>query len=86
MSEVKNKLGNRLGFISKSKDGKKSLLNVEQEMTLRPGDRLIIEKPADEINSLVARGKMSEEKAQEVIAKIPSWKLSNVKLLPRTQE
>jgi ribosomal protein S20 len=75
---------NRLGFISKSKTGK-SLLTVEQDMTLQAGDKLLIESPQSEIDNLVAKGFIDEETAEERKNKLPKWKLSNVKLLPRSE-
>ena len=72
---------NRLGFISKSKTGK-SMLTVEQDMTLKAGYRLIIESPQSEIDSLVTNGFIDEDVAEERKSKIPKWKLSVVKLLP----
>jgi hypothetical protein len=83
MSTKTFSLGNRLGYISKSKTGK-SMLTVEQDMTLKVGDKLIIESPKAEVDGLVAKGFLDEEAAAERKSKIPEWKLSNVKLLPRT--
>ena len=68
---------NYLGFISKTKTGK-SMITVEQDFTLKKGDKLFISKPSDTIDSLVANGIISEEAGETRKAKIPEWKLSEV--------
>lgn len=67
-----------VGYISKSKSGN-SILTVEQEITLKPGDKLIIKKPIDNLQSLLDNGIIDEAKFNERSSKIPEWKLSEVK-------
>lgn len=86
MEQKQNKVAkNRLGYISKSKDGKSTLLTVEQDMVLKAGDRLILKKPSDEVESLAKNGVISEEKKEQLLSKLPAWKMSVVNLLPRSE-
>lgn len=77
---------NQLGFISKSRDGKSVTLKVEQEMTLKVGDVLILRTPKEEVESLLSNGVIDEAKAEERMGKIPDWKLYNVNLLPNNKD
>lgn len=77
---------NRLGFMSKSKNGKSTLITVEQDMTLTAGTRLILQKPADEVDSLVRNGVIEEDEGEARKVKIPEWKLYNINVLPNNQE
>lgn len=72
---------NRLGYVSKSKTGK-SIITVEQDMTLKKGDKLILNKPADNIDSLLRNGKIDEEQAEKRKNAIPDWKTHEVDVLP----
>lgn len=69
-----------VGYISKSKAGN-SMLTVEQDITLKKGDKLSIKKPSEAIESLLANGIITEEQAEDRISKIPEWKLSEVKVM-----
>ena len=68
---------NHVGYISKSKSGN-SILTVENEITLKPGDKLIIKKPIDNLQGLLDNGIIDEAKFEERSSKIPEWKLSEV--------
>lgn len=73
---------NRLGYVSKSEKSGKNIITVEQDMTLKKGDKLILSKPSDNIDSLLRNGYIDEEKAQERKSSIPAWKTFEVELLP----
>lgn len=79
MSEVKQFKGskNQVGYISKSKTGN-SILTVEQDITLKAGDKLILKKPIENLEGLLKAGIIDEAKFEERAAKIPEWKLSEV--------
>lgn len=72
---------NYLGYISKSKTGK-TMLKVEQGVTLDAGDMLIISTPQENIQSLADNGVITQEQADERIEKVPDWKLYEVSRLP----
>ena len=69
-----------VGYISKSKAGN-SMITIEQDMVLKKGDKLSIKKPSEAIEGLLQRGFITEEQAEERIARIPEWKLSEVTLM-----
>lgn len=71
----------KVGYVSKSKTGK-SIITVEQDMVLKKGDKLILEKPVDVINGLEQRGFLTAEKAEERRSSIPEWKTHEVSKLP----
>lgn len=71
----------RVGYVSKSKTGK-SIITVEQDMTLKAGDKLILQKPAETIDSLVKNGVISEEAGEQRKGSIPEWKTYEVSRLP----
>lgn len=87
MSEEKKEFKvpkNRLGYVSKSQNGN-ILITVEQDMVLKKGDKLMQRKPADNIESLVANGVISEDegdKRKASLEKNAPWKLYEVDLLP----
>lgn len=70
----------QVGYISKSKAGN-SMITVEQDIVLKKGDKLSIKKPSDTIDSLVARGILTEEQGEDRKSKIPEWKLSEVRVM-----
>lgn len=71
---------NHVGYISKSKAGN-SMITIEQDIVLKKGDKLSIKKPAEAIEGLLQRGFITEEQAEERIARIPEWKLSEVTVM-----
>lgn len=71
---------NRLGYVSKSKTGK-SMITVEQDMVLKKGDKLILNKPSDNIDSLAKNGLIDDVTAQKRKSSIPDWKTHEVDLL-----
>jgi hypothetical protein len=71
----------RVGYVSKSQSGN-SVITVEQDMTLKKGDKLILQKPAEIIKGLQQRGVLTEEVAQERLSKVPEWKTHEVSKLP----
>lgn len=68
---------NHVGYISKSQSGN-SVLTVENEITLKKGDKLIIKKPEDNLQSLLDNGIIDQTKFDARVASIPEWKLSEV--------
>lgn len=72
---------NRVGYISKSKTGK-SILTIEQDITLKAGQKIILGKPSDNIDSLVKRGFITEEVGETRKSSIPDWKTHECDLLP----
>lgn len=71
----------KVGYVSKSKTGK-SIITVEQDMVLKKGDKLILQKPSDNIDSLVKNGVISEEAGEQRKSTIPEWKTYEVSKLP----
>jgi hypothetical protein len=71
----------RVGYVSKSKTGK-SIITVEQDMTLKAGDKLILQKPTEVIDSLVKNGVLSEEVGEQRKSSVPEWKTHEVSKLP----
>jgi hypothetical protein len=71
-----------VGYLKQSKAGNQVLV-VEQDITLEKGSMIILRAPSDEAESLARNGIISEEQAQERIAKIPEWKLAVAKVLPK---
>ena len=72
---------NRVGYVSKSKTGK-SILTVEQDITLKAGQKIILEKPSDIIDGLVKRGILTEEIGESRKEKTPAWKTHEASVLP----
>lgn len=77
---------NRLGFVAKSKNGKSIILTVEQDMTLSAGTKVILQKPSEEVDSLVRNGLITEEEGETRKSKIPEFKLYNANVLPTQQD
>ena len=71
-----------VGYLKQSKAGNQVLV-VEQDITLEKGSMIILRAPSDEAESLARNGIITEEQAQERIAKIPEWKLAVAKVLPK---
>lgn len=74
---------NRLGYVSKSQASGKNIITVEQDMLLKKGDKLILNKPSENIDSLVKNGQITEEVAERRKSAIPEWKAFEVTVLPR---
>ena len=72
---------NRVGYISKSKTGK-SILTVEQDLTLKKGQKIILGKPSENIDRLVKSGFITEEVGETRKAGVPEWKTHECDLLP----
>lgn len=84
MSEIKKTFKvpkNRLGYVSKSKTGK-SIITVEQDITLKAGQKIILSKPADNIDRLVSGKFLTEEQGEERKSKVPEWKTFECDILP----
>ncbi len=71
----------KVGYVSKSKTGK-SIITVEQDMMLKKGDKLILQKPAEIIDSLVKNSIITEEAGEQRKSTIPEWKTYEVSKLP----
>lgn len=82
MNQKQTKKNSNVGYISKSKTGK-TVLKVEQDVTLKKGDVIIIQKPSENIDGLVRAGFLTEEAGEERKSKVPDWKLGEATLLPR---
>lgn len=72
---------NRLGYVSKSKTGK-SIITVEQDITLKAGQKIILSKPSDTIDRLVQSGFIDEATAEKRRASVPAWKTFECDVLP----
>jgi hypothetical protein len=84
MSEVKKTFKvpkNRVGYVSKSKSGK-SIITVEQDITLKAGQKIILTKPAETIDRLLAAGIIDEATAEKRKSSTPEWKTFEAELLP----
>lgn len=80
MSEEKKQFQlpkNHVGYVSKSQAGN-NIITVEQDLVLKKGDKLILKKPADVLQGKVNQGYMTEEKMEQILSKIPDWKLFEV--------
>lgn len=72
---------NRVGYVSKGKSGK-SIITVEQDITLKAGQKIILSKPAETIDRLLQNGIIDEATAEKRKASIPEWKTFEADLLP----
>ena len=70
-----------IGDLTKNDKGTQ-IIKVVQDITLRAGDKLIFEPFDKQLEGLVAKGFMSEEKANETFKSVGSWKLGRLKKLP----
>jgi hypothetical protein len=57
-------------------------LKIEADCELREGEYLTMKKPVDDLNSLVEKGIITEEQAEERLAKIPDFVKYNVYKTP----
>ena len=73
---------NRLGYVSKTKDGKKSIITVEQDITLKAGQKIILSKPSETIDRLLQGGHIDEATAEKRRASVPAWKTFECDILP----
>lgn len=76
---------NRVGYVSKSESGN-SIITVEQDITLKAGQKIILTKPADNIDRLLKNGYLTEEQAEDRKSKVPKWKTHEVDLLPELKK
>lgn len=74
----------RLGQVLNSKAGK-PYIKIDKDVTLKAGDVLFLNKPADEIDNAVERGKLTTEQADAKKAKIPDFVRFNINV-KTTQE
>jgi hypothetical protein len=82
MQTVKRKMPkDRVGYVSKSKAGN-SILTVEQDVVLKAGQKIILQKPTDVIDGLLKRGILTEEQAESRKSSVPEWKTHEASLLP----
>lgn len=72
---------NRLGYVSKSKTNK-SIITVEQDITLKAGQKIILSKPSETIDRLLASGYIDATTAEKRKASIPAWKTFECDILP----
>ncbi len=64
------------------KDSTRSYIVLKNDVTLKKGAVLQLQKPQEQITRLLERGVITEEAAQERLAKVPSFVLFNVVLPP----
>lgn len=83
MSEQKTyKLpANRVGYVSKSKTGK-SMITVEQDIVLKKGQKIILDKMDDVYARMEASGKIKPEVIERIRENTPEWKTHEVSVLP----
>lgn len=62
-----------VGYLSKSTIGQ-STITVEQDITLKKGDKIVLEKMSDKFAGMLKSGKVSEEVVEAIKAKTPDWK------------
>lgn len=67
----------RVGQVLNSKAGK-PYIKIDKDVTLTMGDVLFLNKPQDEIDSAVERGKLTQEQAEAKKAKIPDFVRFNI--------
>lgn len=67
----------RIGQILNSKAGT-PYIKLDNDVTLKKGDVLFLNKPADEIQNAVERGKLTQEQADAKIAKVPDFVRYNI--------
>jgi hypothetical protein len=68
----------RVGQILNNKAGDKYYFKADADIVLKKGDVLWLNKPVDDINGAVERGKLTREQADAKIAKIPNFVKYNV--------
>lgn len=67
----------RVGQVLNSKAGK-PYIKIDADVTLTTGDVLFLNKPQDEIDNAVERGKLTAEQAEAKKAKIPDFVRFNI--------
>lgn len=68
----------RVGQVLKSKAGK-TYLKFEKNVTISEGEALFISTPQEDINFLLTSGKITQQEADEKLAKVPGFVLYNIK-------
>ena len=69
--------------LADKKDSKKFYLKVKEGVTLNAGDILQLQDPRKKLTESVEAGRLSNEKAEEIRAKIPSYVKYDVVLPPK---
>lgn len=73
----------QVGTVLKSKDaGKPNYIKIKETVTLEAGTVLQIRDPRESLEEAVENGKMSREKADEILGKIPDFVLKELILPP----
>jgi hypothetical protein len=67
----------RVGQILNSKAGA-PYIKIDKDTVLKVGDVLFLNKPADEIDNAVERGKLTQEQAEAKKAKVPDFVRYNI--------
>lgn len=62
----------KVGTLRKSEKGK-LYLKFDEDVTLRKEDALFLQDPRKSLDESVAAGRLQEEKAEEIRAKLPAW-------------
>ncbi len=70
----------QFGQVLLSKSGDTFYINVERDVTLKAGDKVYLNKPQEEITSLVAHNFITQAEADARIAKVPGFVKFNVNL------
>jgi len=68
---------NVIGDLCKGKDGKE-YIKVVQDITLKAGQYINLQKPSEKLDWLVSQGKITEEQREERESKIPTFVLRHV--------
>ncbi len=74
----------RIGSLSKSKSGS-LYIKVTEEVTLEKDSALMLQDPRKKLEASVAAGRLSEEKAAEIAAKIPEFVKYEVYVAPKNK-
>lgn len=67
----------RVGQVLNSKAGK-PYIKIDKDVTLTTGDVLFLNRPQDEIDNAVERGKLTAEQAEAKKAKVPDFVRFNI--------
>lgn len=68
----------RVGQALKSKAGN-TYLKFDKAITISEGEALFLNTPQADIQSLVEKGKITQEEADQKLAKVPSFVVYNIK-------
>jgi hypothetical protein len=74
----------QIGTVLKSKDPSKgNYIKIKENVSLTAGDIVQIRDPRQSLESAVEAGRMSRDKADSILAKIPDFVLKELVLAPK---